>query len=140
MLSRYLGVYQCRTLLESFRALWPAVDKLLEDKDLKLGMYKFNTAQDHMVEELYLLLEVRRLAFSHNIYLPSLQMYEEITRIFEANEQPLIIEIILAFEQLEFMLTKLSKTKDYLAVTCVAAYGGVLMICRYYLLIDECKA
>ncbi|KAK7456412.1 hypothetical protein VKT23_010660 [Stygiomarasmius scandens] len=110
--------------LSTYRALRPAVNKLLEDKDLKLGSYKLNSLQDRMAKELELILKA----------------YDEVAHIFEVKGRALVIDILPAFESLEHVLKGLSNYTSHLAVSRVAARAGYRMIQKYYSIIDECEA
>ncbi|KAK7442969.1 hypothetical protein VKT23_015913 [Stygiomarasmius scandens] len=47
--TRWGSEWRC---LQTYQELWPAVNKVLADKDLKLTSYKLNTAQERMIKEL----------------------------------------------------------------------------------------
>ncbi|KAK7461760.1 hypothetical protein VKT23_008190 [Stygiomarasmius scandens] len=110
--------------IETYNALRSPIDKLLKDKDLKLGSYRLNETQDRMMNELYVIL----------------QILDKATLIFQQKIRPLIVEVIPAFKDLEFALDKIANHADYYPVTRVAAYAGLLMIKKYYSLIDVCEA
>ncbi|KAK7436257.1 hypothetical protein VKT23_019221 [Stygiomarasmius scandens] len=96
-----------RRCLQTYQELWPAVNKILADKDLKLASYKLNTAQERMIKELRVLLDA----------------HDEVIKAFQYHNRPLIIDVIPAFEDLQHILLGISSCDAFLAVTHVASYA-----------------
>ncbi|KAK7037089.1 hypothetical protein R3P38DRAFT_2516794, partial [Favolaschia claudopus] len=119
--TRWGSEYQC---LRTRHILEPAVDALIADKNLKLGAYAFNARQKTLAMELETILEILEVP----------------TKLFQSQNRPLIIDVIPEMEDLDFALNAISTASDQSNVTRVAAYAGLLVLRKYYALLDECEA
>ncbi|KAJ7644487.1 hypothetical protein FB45DRAFT_737456 [Roridomyces roridus] len=119
--TRWGSEYKC---LQTRAILKPAVEKLLADKNLKLGAYKLNPTQSTLAVQLEMLL----------------QFLEAPTKLFQSKNRPLIIDVLPEMEALDYALDLISKKATLCNVTRVAARGGLLALRKYYALLDECEA
>ncbi|KAK7021616.1 putative AC transposase [Favolaschia claudopus] len=119
--TRWGSEYNC---LRTRHILEPAVDALLADKNLKLGSYKFTARQKTLAVELETILEV----------------LDGPTKLFQSQNRPLIVDVIPEMEDLDYMLRSINESSDLSNVTRVAAYAGLLVLRKYYALLDDCEA
>ncbi|KAK6971893.1 putative AC transposase [Favolaschia claudopus] len=119
--TRWGSEYNC---LRTRRILVPAVDALIADKNLKLGAYKFTGLQKTLALELETVLEALEGPIKH----------------FQNKNRPLIVDVIPEMEDLDFILEAISGASDQANVTRVAAYAGLLVLRKYYALLDDCEA
>ncbi|KAF7341582.1 putative AC transposase [Mycena sanguinolenta] len=119
--TRWGSEYNC---LRTRRLLQPAVDVLLADKTLKLSLYAYNKRQERLSVELETVLEL--------LQAPS--------KVFQGKNRPLIVEVIPEMEDLDFSLNEIVNARDMSNVTRVAAFAGLLVLRKYYALLDECEA
>ncbi|KAK7034395.1 hypothetical protein R3P38DRAFT_3185246 [Favolaschia claudopus] len=97
----------------------------VEEKDaLKLGSYKFTARQKTLAVELETILEV----------------LDGPTKLFQSQNRPLIVDVIPEMEDLDYMLRSINESSDLSNVTRVAAYAGLLVLRKYYALLDDCEA
>ncbi|KAJ7609620.1 hypothetical protein FB45DRAFT_347701 [Roridomyces roridus] len=119
--TRWGSEYQC---LQTRRIIGKAVDKLIQNPNLKLGGYAFNKRQGKLALELETLLEV--------IDIPS--------QMFQSKNRPLITEVLPYMDDLDYMLNNITEAHDLCDTTRVAACAGLRVLRKYFALLDECEA
>ncbi|KAI0662356.1 ribonuclease H-like domain-containing protein, partial [Cubamyces menziesii] len=110
-------------LLQSYHALQTAVDKLLS---LPLGLGNLRLS----AEEANLTKNLRDM----------LAPVEEVTKAFQTDDVPLIMDVIPAYDQLQRDFCAMSNDTSLPSICRVAAHAAYLMTRKYYSRLDECEA
>ncbi|KAI0323610.1 hypothetical protein GY45DRAFT_1229139, partial [Cubamyces sp. BRFM 1775] len=110
-------------LLQSCHALQTAVNKLLS-LPLGLGNLRLSAEEANLTKNLCDMLAV----------------FKEVTKAFQTDDVLLIMDVIPAYDQLQWEICAMSNDTSLPSICRVVAHATYLMTRKYYSRLDECKA